>query len=136
MDSETKKHQLDFHRQLTQTSTDYALKALNSLFLLNGSAATAILAAKNTNLYNAGFFFALGAISAVISLFMAYFCNSFFAEAWNPVLGHPERSQAEKRAFIFLKVASGFAITGTTLFLIGVILGAPELLSHTLQETK
>ena len=61
--------------QANQAATDYGLKGLRSLFLLNGAAATAILATKTQPLYGSAVCFAIGAGLTVLALGLSYILN-------------------------------------------------------------
>lgn len=128
-------HELDFHRQLVQISTDYALKALNSLFLINGMAATAILAAKNTNLYSSGFLFAAGAILSVAAIGVSYFGNRTYAAMWNP-RSIKDKKKNMKTADTLMIIAMGIAVVAFVCFVVGLVVGAPELFNPTPQPSQ
>ena len=74
------KHDLACQRDLTKTATDYALRGLHSLFLLNGAAAAAILSHGDKAMYTAGLTFAASAVIAVANIGCAYAVNYLYAE--------------------------------------------------------
>lgn len=74
-DEEGRNFVCKFMLQVNQAAIDFSVKALQSLFLINGAAATAILAAKITALYTSAFAFALGALVSCVAFGLAYRLN-------------------------------------------------------------
>ena len=76
-------HKMDCYRQIIQATIDCAAKALNGLFLLNGAAATALLAQKgNVPLQATGIIFAFGALLAIAGLGTSHVLNIVISETW------------------------------------------------------
>ena len=71
---------LSILKQNNQATLDYGLKALQALFLLNGAAATAILASGETVLYHTVLCFGLGALVAIVALGLSYVINLLITE--------------------------------------------------------
>ncbi len=67
-------------KQTNQSAIDYGLRALQSIFLINGAAATAILASNNAILYSIAIKFAFGAGVAVFLFGLSYLYSLLCAE--------------------------------------------------------
>lgn len=85
-------HHRDVYKQTNQASIDFSIKTLQSLFLLNGAAATAILGAKIEPFFAAGVLFAFGALLASIAFAVSYFYNLMVSETWKPEYGYRDKT--------------------------------------------
>ncbi len=70
----------DLIKQTNQAALDYALKAIQFLFLINGAAATAILAGKIERLYPSAIWFGICACAAILLLGLSYVYNLLLTE--------------------------------------------------------
>jgi hypothetical protein len=122
-------HALDFHRQLVQAAVDYGLRALTTLFLLNGAAATAILASAKESLLPAALCFSIGAGLVVAALGVSYFVNDGFATLWNPARLTEVRAydKIQSRTVWLLRLAMGLALISLAFFAAGLFKAAPHL---------
>ena len=74
--------QADGFKQTNQASVDFAIKTIWALFLLNGSAATALLASRSVDFYPAAIILGFGALSAVIAFALSYVYCLMLGETW------------------------------------------------------
>ena len=79
---ESEQFRKDMYYQTNQASVDYSKMIFNSAFLLNGAAATALLASKIKTFYCAAIFFGFGALSALIGMGLSYAYIMLLAETW------------------------------------------------------
>ena len=85
-------HHAEVYKQTNQASIDFSIKTLQSLFLLNGAAATAILGAKLEQFFLSGVLFALGTLFATIAFAVSYFYTLALSETWRPEYGYREKT--------------------------------------------
>ena len=105
--------------QANQAAVDYGLKGLQSLFILNGAAATAILATKTQSLYGSAICFAVGAGLTVFAIGLSYILNFINITAFQ-VLGIKDEEKAIPVNLGWKKIA--LSIDDTEKFR-GVIIG-------------
>lgn len=86
-------HRREMFRQTNQAAVDFSLKSLQGLFLLNGAAATALLANGKSALVSSALWFAVGAALAVAALGLSYLYTLLLAESWRTPL--PSSSDEE-----------------------------------------
>ena len=84
------KHNFELIKQTNQSTIDFALRALQSIFLINGAAATAILASKAIGLYFIAIKFALGAGSVVFIFGLSYLFSILNVEYMMHRMNNPE----------------------------------------------
>jgi len=68
--------------QANQSAIDSGTKAVNSLFLINGAAATALLAQPSLDLKCPAIIFAFAALVSIASLGMAFYHNSLLTKTF------------------------------------------------------
>jgi hypothetical protein len=72
----------EIFKQSNQAAIDFSLKALSYLFLLNGAAATALLAQDSFWLKITACLFAVGALFSIFALAFAYLHMKVTAHSW------------------------------------------------------
>lgn len=75
-------HNFTMVEKTNEFSMSYAKLSLNSCFLLNGAAATALLSTNKAALYGAAATCGLGALAAVLALGVAYWYTMALLESW------------------------------------------------------
>lgn len=131
---ESVQHRRDMHHQANQAAIDFSKMLFNGAFFLNGAAATALLASKNTAFYCAAISFALGAFAALLGIGSCYLYVLLLGKTWEysptvfteksiPLyaLGK-ERLLSRKDIEDLRLVPAAFFIVSALLFCIGIIL--------------
>ncbi len=81
---ERAKNGREMFAQLSKAELDFSAKAIQGAFILNGGAATAVLATKDPTYICHIWILAIGAFLAVVAMAFAYFCNYNYGETWRP----------------------------------------------------
>lgn len=72
---------MEIYRDINKSVMEISWRAINATFLINGAAATALLAHKE---YTSALTFGLGAFFSILCFGFAYFAQLAIAEAWRP----------------------------------------------------
>ena len=126
---EKEKAALQMFIELNKASVESSFRAIRGAFILNGGAATALLATDISLAYYACAF-GFGAFLAVIAMGFAYGTNFKAAETWRPYLEKMESETHQKHYKMFqdlLRYATFAACVSALLFIVTVIVLAQNL---------
>jgi hypothetical protein len=135
---EEAKHRHECWRQTNRATIDSGIKGLASLFLLNGAAATALLAQQTPALCYVALVFAFAALWTIAAFGAAYLLNLIIAETWR--IPHPGKADDPwipvppwKRVLSETDIARWrvrivvFSTVPAVLFLVGLILAGVSI---------
>jgi hypothetical protein len=127
---EKEKAALQMFIELNKASVESSFRAIRGAFLLNGGAATALLATDISLAYYACSF-GVGAFLAVIAMGFAYGTNFKAAETWRPYIENMDSESHQKHYKIFqdlLRYATFAACVSALLFMVTVIVLAQNII--------
>jgi hypothetical protein len=75
-------HRKEMFKQANQAAIEFSKTMLYSSFLLNGAAATALLASRTSAFYCSAVLFGFGSLSAIIGLGVSYLYILLLGETW------------------------------------------------------
>ena len=108
---------------LSQAQVSFSMKAMQCLFVLNGGAATAILASHETSFFSFACWYGIGAVFAIASLAAGYFACSAIGESWRDYFEEVEDPASHWQRFYkkgkwSLRAAVGLFVASMLFFLI------------------
>lgn len=124
-------HQKLIFRQINEGAMKIAYQTLNALFLLNGAAATALLATGHPRVKAAAIILALGAFTAIVAHGFTYFSTLAVGDSWREAPAY-DGGNLTGRYLIYCaknyenayKVPVSLGLVSGTLFLIAIIVFA------------
>ena len=126
LDLERTKHGCQMFVELSKAQIEFSAKALQGLFILNGGAATAVIATKTPQYSGLILLFALGALAAALGMGAGYFANGFIGDTWRAYIEDVDNWKAyhkdkEYKGKIWKGISVSLAVASALLFAIALV---------------